>query len=371
MDNLEKQAIELDAKRPKHDLKLVNLATVAPRNMEWLWYGRFPLGKLSLLGGIPSTGKTTIVQDMIERVSTGTKFPFTDVPVTAGDVLILTAEDDAADTIVPRLMAAGADLLRVHLIKSVAFLDDNTGNVNDKQLVLSRDMEQLKALLKEMPGVRLIVFDPLSAYLGADDSHRDADVRQVLGPLSELASDYKVAVIGITHLNKMAGGEAMARFMGSTGIIAAARAAYMTVEIDDEYVMVNAKGNLTSKKNAQGLTYDIVSETVYGTEGEEIYTSRIEWTGLSDMNANDALNSQKEQRGSPKLTAAKQFLESYMAMGPKKQTEIEADAISQGHSIATIRRAKNELGINSHKDRFTGGWKWYTEEQYKSLISIG
>lgn len=282
MGSLEKQAIELDAKRPKHDLKLVNLATVAPRNIEWLWYGRFPLG------GVPSTGKTTIVQDMIARVSTGTNFPFTDAPVPAGDVLILTAEDDAADTIVPRLMAAGADLMRVTQIKSVAFWDENKDVVSDKQLMLSRDMEQLKAVLKDMPSVRLIVFDPLSAYLGADDSHRDADVRQVLGPLSDLASDYKVAVIGITHLNKTEGGQAMARFMGSTGIIA----------------------------------------------------------------------------------AAKQFLESCLAMGPRQQTEIEEDATSQGHSSATIRRAKNELGIQSHKDRFTGGWKWYTEEQHQSLTSI-
>jgi hypothetical protein len=88
------------------------------------------------------------------------------------------------------------------------------------------------------------------------------------------------------------------------------------------------------------------------------------------MDATDALAAQKKTGSSPKLTAAKQFLESYLAMGPRKQTEIEEDATSQGHSNATIRRAKNELGIHSHKDRFTGGWKWYTEEQYQSLTSI-
>ena len=349
-----------------HDCTIVELDTVTPEQIKWLWPGHIPLGKLALLGGMPSTGKTTITHSIIATLSVGGCFPLSHEPVNPADTLILTCEDDAADTVVPRLIATGADLSRIAIIQSVMHFDANTEEARNKPLTLAEDMHQLDVVLESRPNTKLIVFDPISAYLGAKDSHRDADVREVLGPLCDLAAKHRVTVLGITHLNKTAGADAMSRFMGSTGIVAAARSAYMTIKVDDQFMMLKAKNNLAPDEESEGLTYEIESVTIDGG----IKTSRIKWTGNTDMDATDALAAQKRDVNSPKLIAAKQFLESYLAMGPRKQTEIEEDAISQGHSSATIRRAKNELGIQSHKDRFTGGWKWYTEGQYQSLMSI-
>ena len=104
----------------------------------------------------------------------------------------------------------------------------------ERQFSLSRHMDEITGVLKSNPAIRLIILDPLSAFLGVKDSHRDADVREVLGPLSQLASDYRVTVIGIVHLNKTQSSDPIARFIGSTGIIASARSAYLVHGDSDE-----------------------------------------------------------------------------------------------------------------------------------------
>ncbi len=213
-----------------------------------------------------------------------------------------------------------------------------------------------------------MVFDPLSAYFGVADSHRDADMRQVLGPLCQLAADHQITVLGIGHLNKNEAQSAMARFMGSGGIIAAARSAYLTASIDNQLMMLPVKNNLAPREDAGGLIYEISSAVV----GDGITTSLVEWIGETDMWANEALAKETSKNRAPKLLAAQDFLQDQLTYGPKRQTEIEEEAISQGHSAITIRRAKNELGYQSHKDSLSGGWKWYTPEQwanYQKVIS--
>ena len=104
----------------------------------------------------------------------------------------------------------------------------------ERQFSLSRHMDEIAGVLKSNPDIRLIILDPLSAFLGVQDSHRDSDVREVLGPLAQLAAEYGVTVIGIIHLNKAQSSDPMARFLGSTGIIASARSAYLCHGDDDD-----------------------------------------------------------------------------------------------------------------------------------------
>lgn len=104
---------------PLHDCKVLNLADVESKPVEWLWPGRFPLGKLCLIGGTPSMGKTQIALWIAANITTGGKWPDSEQRAVIGDVLILSTEDDVADTIKPRLEAAGADVSRVHILQAV------------------------------------------------------------------------------------------------------------------------------------------------------------------------------------------------------------------------------------------------------------
>ena len=352
-----------NSKKPRsHDLVVVELKDVTPRAIQWLWPGKFALGKLVLLGGVPSTGKTTITHSIVSIVSNGGQWPFSNDRAQRGRAIILTCEDDLDDTVVPRLIAAGADLSRVDVIQSVAGPDKE----RPKSFLLANDLHQLRGYLKDNPDTRLVVFDPLSAYLGASDAHRDADVRQVLGPLAQLVAYHHITVLGIAHLTKDESKSAMARFLGSTGIIAAARSAYLTVRVDDELMMLPAKNNLAPRKDATGFTYDIRSTVI----DEGIATSTIEWTGESEMWADEALAKVARSKRAPKLNEAKQFLTNLLANGPKRKKDIEESAAKQGFEMPTVQRAKNDLGYLSKKDGFSGGWKWYTQSQWKNYQKV-
>jgi len=362
LDEIRRQFAD-NVKKPRlHDLALVELKDVTPRAVEWLWPGKFALGKLVLLGGVPSTGKTTISHSIVSIVSNGGQWPFSHDRAPRGRAIILTCEDDLDDTVVPRLMAAGADLNRVSVVQSVADQADD----RYKPFVLAHDLHQLDGLLKERPDTLLVVFDPLSAYLGAADSHRDADVRQVLGPLCQLAAGHRITVLGIGHLNKNEAQSAMARFMGSGGIIAAARSAYLTASIDNQLMMLPVKNNLARREDASGLIYEIRS----GVVDDGIATSLVEWTGETELWANEALAKEASKKRAPKLLAAKEFLVDLLANGPKRQIDIVAEGNSQGHAESTLIRARLELSYVSKKDGFSGGWKWYTPDQWANCEEV-
>lgn len=353
LDAVRRQFVE-NVTRPRlHDLVMVNAADVEPEVVEWLWPGKFALGKLALLGGVPSTGKSTIAFSICAIVSTGGTWPFSTHREEVGRCVILTAEDDLGDTVVPRLLAAGADLSRIHIIEGVK-------DQRQKPFLLALHLHQLDGLLQEQPDIRLLVFDPLSAYLGAQDSHRESDVREILGPVAQLAARHHVAIIGIAHLNKNEAQSAMARFMGSGGIIAASRSAYLTASIDGHLMMLPVKNNLAPRDHASGLTYVINGVAIDGG----FRASMVEWTGETDLWANEALAQEAANLRAPKLLEAKEFLADELAVGPRRETEIRAAAKEAGHAWATVRRAKGELKYQSHRTRFTGGWKWYTPDQW-------
>ena len=206
------------------------VADVPAREIEWLWPGRFALGKFGLIGGHPGLGKSQITCAIAATITNGGPWPNNEGQATQGRVLMLSAEDDVADTIRPRLEAADADVSRIHMLEAV-----RTNEGGRRGLDLSRDIAQLEKALAQVPDTQAIIIDPLSAYMGKIDSHRATDVRfGVLAPLQDLAQRARVSVIGVTHLTKNGGTEALARFIESGAIGAAARCAFLVAKDSDD-----------------------------------------------------------------------------------------------------------------------------------------
>jgi hypothetical protein len=198
---------------------------IQPERLEWVWPGRIARGKVALLGGPPGLGKSQVTANIAAIVSSGGEWPCGEGRAPQGGVLILSAEDGIADTIVPRLIAAAADLEQVHII-AAATRPDGTGR---RTFSLKTDVDLLERLAQEAGSVRLIIIDPISAYMGGADGNGNVETREVLEPLAEMANRLGIAVVAVTHLNKGGAGNqsALNRFAGSIAFVAAARSAYL------------------------------------------------------------------------------------------------------------------------------------------------
>ncbi|MDP6582331.1 MAG: AAA family ATPase, partial [Vicinamibacterales bacterium] len=219
----------------------VLLSDVTPERVEWLWLGRIPSGKVTLIDGDPGLGKSALTTDLAARVSTGRPMPDGE-PCEAGGVVILTAEDALADTVRPRLDAAGANSTRIIAVPTVGTGED------EHMPSVPGDLGAIEVAIQRVDA-RLVIIDPLMAYLGGEvNSHRDQDVRRALAPIAQLAERTGVAVLIIRHLNKDQGGKAIYRGGGSIGISGAARSVLLVAEDPDDLdrrILVPVKANLT------------------------------------------------------------------------------------------------------------------------------
>jgi putative DNA primase/helicase len=207
-------------------------ADITPEPVEWLWPGRIAIGKQTLLAGEAGLGKSQVTIGVAAAVSNGGPWPCGEGPAPLGNVIILSAEDGAADTVIPRLMAAGADRQRVHLISGVTSEDGKGRRAFD----LQSDLDLLEAKIAEIGDVKLVIIDPISSYLGRKvDSHVNAAVRATLEPVGEMAERLRVAFLSVTHPPKGSTTTAINRFIGSVAFVAAARSAFMvTRDADNE-----------------------------------------------------------------------------------------------------------------------------------------
>lgn len=333
---------------------VVRLSVVVPEAVAWLWPGRFALGKLTLIAGDPGLGKSFLTLDMAARVSRGFAWPDApDVPQTPGGVVLLSAEDGIADTIRPRLDAAGADVTRIVALEAVRTKGDH-GRASERMFDLSRDLEALEAAIQSVEGCRLVVIDPVTAYLGGVDSHKNAEIRGLLAPLGDLATRHRVAVIAVTHLNKSGGGPAIYRAMGSLAFAAAARAAWAVSKDKDDprrRLLLPIKNNIAP--DTGGLAYRIEALDV----GE---CPTVAWEADPvNVSADDALASDREEGGGrTERDDAADWLRDLLAHGPRRACDVERDARDAGYSFATVRRAKAAIGVVSRKAAFGGPWEW-------------
>ena len=315
-------------------------ADVTPQPVEWLWPGRVALGKLTLIAGEAGLGKSQLSIAMAAAVTTGGEWPCGDGRAPEGNVIILSSEDGAADTVVPRLMAAGADRERVELVSTVR--DEQSRRSFD----LSADLALLDQKISEIGDVKLIIIDPISSYLGPRvDSHVNAAVRAVLEPVSEMAARLRIAIVAITHPPKGTGTTAINRFIGSIAFVAAARAAFMvTRDPEDEIrrLFLPVKNNLAPL--GKGLAFRLEQRLVAdGIVGSSVAWEREAVTMTADQ-ALQATDAQSPEKGSAGAEA-EGLLRNALVRGPVAMKDIRSEAKEAGLSWATVRRAKERLGI--------------------------
>lgn len=329
--------------------RTICFADIAPETIVWLWFQIIALGKLTLLVGDPGLGKSLISLFLAARLSLGAAWP-DGSPCPIGNTVFITCEDDPADTIRPRLDAAGADVSKIHILTAVCNADGK-----EKTFTLGNVPALEETIIRLRPS--LIVIDPISAYMGGSDSHNNAEVRGLLAPLSELASKYKVAIVAVSHLNK-GYGQAVYRAMGSLAFTAAARAVWGVAkdkENPDRRLVLPIKNNIGN--DTSGLAYRVTT----AANGAPC----LEWepTSVIDYNLHEAFNTavipaNSGATSSPELDDAKAFLGDLLHEKPLPVSEIKKQASDAGFSLGTLRRAKDSIGILSVKDGFDGGWAW-------------
>jgi putative DNA primase/helicase len=332
---------------PHAVVKFVN--QVERQELEWLWPGRIPLGKLTLLAGDPGLGKSFVTLDMAARVSRGECWP--DLPLlkqTPAGVVLFNAEDDLADTIAPRLDRAGADDTRILAVEGVAIQEKR------RHFSLEVDLPRLEEVLRDHPETRLVIIDPIAAYCGKVDSHKNSDVRGLLAPLAELAARYRVAVVSVTHLSKSGGNKAVYRAMGSLAFAAAARAVWAVVKDTDDpqrRLFLPAKMNLAG--DPSGLAYRI-------TDGRVAWESGSVHLHADDAFAAEAAAAERKpmHRGGERREAA-EWLKEQLAEGPTAATEIIETGEQYGFSKRTLQRALTSIDGERRKESFEGAWMWY------------
>jgi len=340
---------------------VVSLADVAPERVRWLWPGRIPLGKLTILDGDPGLGKSLITLDLAARVSRGAAMPdgtASEVQGPAG-VVLLSVEDDPADTIRPRLDAAGADCERIVLLQGVE--EVTTVGETTKRTVRLPTLGDVDAIAEaiRLVGAKLVVVDPVMAFTGGADTHVDAEVRGVLSRLARLAQETGVAIVAVRHLNKAGGGNPLYRGGGSIGFIASARAGLLVAPDPDDpegerRVLAATKANLAELPAS--LAY-----TVEAPDG----VARLRWLGHSEQTAKSLLATPTDGDEKTALDEAKDFLRVLLADGPVEVKEVKAEARDAGISERTLARAKAQLCVEAVKVGFGehGKWQWLLPKQ--------
>jgi putative DNA primase/helicase len=282
-------------------------------------------------------------------------------------VILLTAEDDIEDTIIPRLKAAGADMDRVHIIGMAKRYNAKARTFEEGMFDLTVDIAALRRKIEEIGEVVQIIIDPLTSYVGVGkiNSASTTDIRGMLAPLILLAAAARCSVIGIMHFNKKADvTNAMLRIADSLAYVAAARHVYVVVpdpEQPGRRIFVKAKNNLAPDTGA--LTYTIDARHV-GHDDEldvDIKAPYVVWgSDHVKVTATEAMQAAADAAGNERQErrAAKEFLQGRLAAGPVLQSEIQEEAEANGIAKRTLDRAKRDLKIKPWKEKKPGG-KWY------------
>jgi len=330
------------------ELVVETLSDVQPERVEWLWDHRVARGKVSLWQGNPGQGKSMVTIEITAAVTTGAPLPGS-CAFGPADVILASAEDALADTIRPRLDAAGGDPERVHAISLI--------KRGDRETFLTLDDVDLIEQLVRRHSAAVVVIDPLMAFLGKADAHKDQDVRTAISPLAKMAERTGAAVIVVVHMNKATGtASAIYRSGGSIGIVGAARTAFLVSphpEDAERKVIACVKSNI-------GPIPPAISYRIVGTPNG---SARVRFErGTLDITADQLLAAEAEAAaGKGKAVAeAENFLRDRLKEGPRPVADLKADAAANSVSFAALRRAQKKLKVKAEKA--TGAkdapWQW-------------
>jgi len=336
-------------------VRLMRGDAVTLEPVRWLWRGFLPSGMLTILGGAPGCGKTTIALSLAATITSGGAWPDGARCSQPGAVLIWSGEDGASVS-AARLAAAGADMRRVHFIDGVSGTD---GGEFDP----ARDMELLEATMEKMEAPRLLILDPIVSAV-AGDSHKGAEVRRSLQPVVALAQRRGCAVLGITHFSKgTSGRDPVERVTGSIAFAALARLVLVAAKVKAEpgddggvrRVLMRAKSNISPDDG--GFAYSLERVEV----APEVEGQRVRWLEALQGTARELLtDAEEEPENEDGSTAADLdgFLRGVLADGPVSAKVVRSDADGAGYGWRTVQRAAHRIGIERRKDGMRGGWVW-------------
>lgn len=332
---------------------LTRVSDVMAQEISWLWRVRIALGKVTVIAGPPGLGKSQLTAFLAAMVTTGGAWPNDEGLAPMGAVIMLSCEDDIADTIRPRLEAAGADVSKVHVVEGV-----NSKGGDRKVFSVKQDMPLLEEALDRVEGVNLVVIDPITAYLDGSDSHNTGDVRAALAPLQELAMRRGIAVVVVSHLNKSGGqGRSVNAVTGSIAFVAASRATFLVekdAEEPERRFLLEVKNNLAK---SDGLAFRIRERKL----PNGIPAPYLEFEpGTVEITADEALGQGGGSgRGGSALQDASLFIIEQLRGGPVPAAEMQRRAEQEGIARKTLRKAQADLGVISRKDTGANGvWIW-------------
>ena len=315
------------------------LSTVRPADVRWLWGGRIPYGKLTVVAGDPGVGKSYLTLAVAAAVTRGAPLPGDDGQREPGRVLLASYEDEPADTLRPRADLLGVDLDRCHVVEGVL---DRPG---DKPHPFGpADVEALAGSVARHPDLRLLVLDPVAAWIGAGvDTYRDNEVRAALDGLRLLAAEHGLAVLLVMHMRKSGAANALARLSGSGAygqLVRSALLAGRDPDDDSRCALAHTKHNLAPRQPTIGYRID---------------DHGLTWTGeVADLDgerlAGHDPDDRQTQRGE-----AEAFLRDVLADGPRKASDIQATAEAHDLAASTVKNAKKRLGVLTERHGFGPG----------------
>jgi hypothetical protein len=320
------------------------LSEVEPERVAWLWDRRIPKGKLTIIDGDPGYGKSALTTDFAARITVGRPWPDRSA-CEAGGVVLMNAEDGLADTIRPRIQAAGADPSRV-----LALATEPDKNGVERFLSIPEDIPVVERGIERV-GAVLVVVDPLMAFLSSRvNANNDQEVRRALAPLAAMAERTGAAVVVVRHMNKAAGANTLYRGGGSIGIIGAARSGLVVAphpEDDSRRVLAPLKHNLSEP--APSLVFSIATA--------ENGAARVEWKGETALGADQLLRMPVDDEERSALDEAAEFLVDELGTHPVTAKMVLKDARDAGVAERTLNRAKRKLGVRSERES-DGSWTW-------------
>jgi putative DNA primase/helicase len=331
-------------------------ADITPRRIDFLWSGRLARGKHTAVAGEPGDGKSQLSIYVAATISKASEWPCGEGHAPLGNVIIFNAEDGADDTIVPRLIAAGADMERIHIVSAV-LQQDGKGR---RTFNLQADLALLERKIREIGDVVLVIIDPISSYMGKTDSHKNSEVRGALEPLSEMAERMKVAILSITHFSKSGSGntsKALHRFIGSIAFVGAPRAAFAVIQDADNegrMLFLHAKNNMARKP--QGLAYRLLQTIV----SDNIVASYVHWEDAPvTISADQALGAAEDTGSRTTKEEASDFLRDILGQGEVPAADVQQAAKKAGLSSKPLRSAREALKVKSRREGFGPGAVWY------------
>lgn len=343
---------------PARHMVVTPASSIRPRPVHWLWSQRIALGTMALLGGREGVGKSTVGYTIAADITRGRlEGRYTGVPKS---VLVAATEDSWEHTIVPRLMAAGADLDRVFRTEVVKV---DTGVYIGLQL--PRDLGTLGEAVTKTDSV-LVLLDPLMSRLDSQlDSHKDSEVRIALEPLVRMADETGAAVLGLIHVNKSTSTDPLTTLMASRAFAAVARSVlFVMTDPDDDTEQIRLLGqpkNNLGRTDLPTLTFSIDSAKVLDTDDGEVWTGRLNWIGEREVSIREALESASETSDARSATGeAAEWLRDHLTSlgGTDDSASIKAAGARAGHALSTLKRARTRIKVKAESCGFPRRTFW-------------